>query len=213
MSVRLGQFYALMLLLACLVTNIAFFSEVREPFLGDEDPMPSVKSAFSELDIQAKIAGFYPKVQSEAEQPKVDEVPALPPPAPPEAEKPIPRVEPPTPREPRRQPAPSANNPPAEPRVADPMVDPFLSPVSPPKELEEPKPAVSVVVPERNERNLQTVAVMPAPTPVAAVMQPVIAEQFKPIIVEPKPTAPVKPSSTPVWDTIDTFLDRPIRYD
>lgn len=44
--------------------NIAFFSEVREPFLGDEDPTASVKLAFSELDIPAKITEIYPKTPS-----------------------------------------------------------------------------------------------------------------------------------------------------
>ena len=62
MPVRLGQFYAFVLLFGCLATNIAFFSEVREPFLGDSDHGVAINSALSELDIQDKIAAFYPKV-------------------------------------------------------------------------------------------------------------------------------------------------------
>jgi len=214
---RLGQFYALLLLFACLATNIAFFAEVREPFLGDEDPMASVKSAFSDLDIQGKIAKLYPKIQS-----KADEVSDTVPPTPPERRT-VSRVEPPLQRTERSAPRESKQHsaPPVETVVADPIVDPFLLLVQPPEVWEEPKPAVSVVVPdvmpdivpERREPNLQASAIMSAPASVAAVVLPVVAEQFKPITVEPKPVVLVKPSSAPVWDTVDTILDRPIRYD
>jgi len=214
-----------MLLLACLATNVAFFVEVREPFFGDDDPMASVKSAFSDLDIQAKIAEFYPAVQSKAGQSKVDEakaddVPDAPPPIPVEEVKPAPKVAIPAPREQRRQPAVPANDPPVVPVVVQPVMDPFPPLPQPhivptketlPKESEAPKPAVADVVLDRREPNRQTAAVMP--TPALAVVQPVVAEQFKPIIVEPKPATPVKPSATPVWDTIDTIRERPIRYD
>jgi len=238
MSGRLGQFYALVLLLACLVTNIAFFAEVREPFLGDDDPMASVKSAFSDLNIQARVAEFSPKILSRADGVKVDEakidgikideMPEMIPPTPPAplaVERPAPRVvEPPAPREPRQQPTPPVNNLLAEPVIAEPIGDPFPPlETEPPKELEEPKPAVSTVVQARNEttRNetaQQAAAIIPvsAPAPVTAATQPVIADRFNPITVEPPvppPTAPARPSSTPVWDTIDTILERPIRYD
>jgi hypothetical protein len=65
--------------------------------------------------------------------------------------------------------------------------------------------------PEMNELLLQTAATMPAPKPATA--KPVIADQFKPITVSPKPVEPIKPSANAVWDTIDTALERPIRYD
>ena len=237
---RLSQFYALVLLLTCLVINIAFFAEVREPFLGDEDPTASVKSVFSELDIQAKIAEFYPKIQS-----KIDTDPVVPPLVSPKEkeEESVPKIEPSVPKtkspalkEPNRQPAPSVNNPPVKPEIADPMVDPFL-PIAPapqpepekktpPKDELKPKekteeappkkseePAGSDVVPEGSKPNLQTAAVTPVPAPVVADVQPVTADQFKPIMVQPKPTVPVRPSSTPVWDTMDTIQNRPIRYD
>ena len=92
MSGRLSHFYALALLLACLVTNIAFFEKVREPFLGNEDPMASVKSAFSDLGIQKKIAEFYPKIQSKAKEPLDTVLPI------PLEVSPFPRVESPEPR-------------------------------------------------------------------------------------------------------------------
>jgi len=214
MSGRLSHFYALVLLSVCLVTNIVFFEKVREPFFGDEDPMASVKSSFSDLGIQVKIAEFFPKTQSQVDAAKIDEAPDTVPLTPPEekpvsrAEFPEPRTERFVPREPRRQPAL-----PEQPMSVDPIADPFQPLVPPPEVLEEPKPAVSIVVSERQESNLQTSAIMSAPAPVVAVVQSVVAEQFKPIPIEPKPVAPVKPSSAPVWDTADTIFDRPIRYD
>jgi len=123
MSGRLGQFYALVLLLACLVTNIAFFAEVREPFLGDDDPMASVKLALSELNIQARIAELSSKILSNAEEAETDkaaagagagEVPpaTLPPtPLPWEVERPAPRAEPLPQREPRQQATPQPQQP------------------------------------------------------------------------------------------------------
>ena len=221
MPVRLGQFYAFVLLLACLVINIAFFAEVREPFLGDEDPMASVKSAFSDLDIQAKLAEFYPPMQSKVNETKIGEISDKPSLAPLEREKSIPKAEISTPKEgnpilgeQRQQSVPPVNVPPV---VADPMIDPFLpltqpSPAKTEQEIpKEPAPAIPAVALERREPNRQTAAIIPAP--VTAIAQPVIADQFKPIVIEPKPAAPVKPLSTPVWETPDTVLDRPIRYD
>jgi hypothetical protein len=190
MPVRLGQFYAFVLLLTCLAINIAFFSEVREPFLGDEDPLASVKSAFAELNIQANLADFYPKVQS-----KVDSLQDVTPPV---------------------TPAPKKANPvPTEPESVVPIVDPFQFATPPPKvehkiPTEEPAPPAPLIAPSEN---LQTAATMPVPQPAAAVAKPVIADQFKPMMTEPKPIVPVnsvKPSSTPVWETIDTVLERPI---
>ena len=227
MPVRLGQFYAFVLLLVCLVTNIAFFAEVREPFLGDEDPLASVKSAFADLDVPAKIAGFYPKTQSKIDGTNIDGAKAdevldivSAPLAPPlEIEKsaprepiPAPRTERPTPQEP----------PSASPVIADPMVDPFLPFTQQPsavhsEEVLEPahstvsgNSTVSGSVPERQTQDLKDFL---APTSSVAGILPVVAEQFRPIIVEPKPVAPVKPSSAPVWDTADTIWDRPIWYD
>ena len=251
MPVRLGQFYALVLLLICLAINVAFFAEVREPFLGDDDPTASIKLALSDLDIRAKIAEFYPKIQSKADETDVDETkteemtdevhvpdapPPLPlPPLPLEEEKPVPRA-------PRQPPAPPANTLPA-PAISAPVVDPFppiiQPPLAPPPVVEvekatpkesppkEPEPPTASV-PERRGQNRQAAAVMPGPAPVAAVVQPVIAgqfnianqsniaDQFKPIIAESKPASPAvptKPSATPVWETVDTILERPIRYD
>jgi len=219
MSGRLGQLYALVLLFACLVTNIAFFADVREPFLGDDDPMASVKSAFSDLNIQARIAEFYPKILSKANEEKVDEVPEATPLTPPtllEAERPTPRVEMPVPREPRQQPTLPVNNLLTEPAIAEPIIDPFPPlGAEPPKELEKPEPAASTVVQTMNESTRQVATVMPvsAIVPVIATVQPVIADQFNPIDTATQPIAPVRPSATPVWNTIDTILDRPIRYD
>ena len=239
MLIRLGQFYALVLLLACLVTNIAFFAKVREPFLGNDDPTASVKTAFANLDFQGRIEKFYPQTQSKVDDTTVnttvdntpvDEVSDITSSLPPEKGKPAPRAETPVPRieraassESHRQSPLPVHDPPAESVFADPIIEspsPFAQlpqtepeKTSPPKELEEPKPDVTVVVSERHEPNQQTVAVMAAPASVAAVVQPVIANQFKPIIVEPKSVVPVKPSSAPVWDTVDTIRERPIRYD
>ena len=182
MFVRLGQFYAFVLLLICLMINVAFFPEVREPFLGDEDPMASVKSAFSELDIQERIDEFYPKMLSNA-----DGVPAVVPP-----------------KEQRQQ------------SSASPVVD--VNSVSAPPQKTEPakreipkeisKSSPPIVVPAKN---LQTAVAVPGPQP--GIIQPATAEKFKPIVIERKPIASVKPSSVPVWETIDVFLEQPIRRD
>ena len=207
MPVRLSQFYALVLLLTCLGINIVFFSEVREPFLGSEDPLISVTSSFSELDIMGKIAEWFPKKQS-----KVDDVQDLTPSAPPKEESPAPKAQ-------RRQSAP----PPAEPENVISRVNPLL-PSDPPPKAEPAKPVPKEAPPESSRsvpitapaENLQTAATMPAPQPAAAAVKPVVANQFKPITPEPKPAAsvkPPKPSSTPIWDTIDTVLERPVRYD
>ena len=216
MSGRLGQFYALVLLLVCLVINIVFFAEVREPFLGSDDPMPSMKSTFSDLNIQARIAEFHPKILSRANEAKVDEIPEAILTAPLVEERPTPRVEVPAPREPRQQPTPPVNNLLAEPVIAEPIADPFPPlETEPPKELEKPKPAVSDVVQTSNESTRQTTTIVPvsAVAPVTATVQPIVADRFNPIVAESQPIAPVRPSATPVWDTIDTILDRPIRYD
>ena len=228
MSVHLGQFFAFVLLVVCLVINIAFFAEVREPFLGEEDPTASIKSVLSELDIPARIAEFYPKIQS-----KVDKAGDETPPAPPQEATPVPKEEKSVSREPKRPPPVAADAPPVKPEAANPVVDPFRLPVPPlkaePEKVEKEVPkeqpkevpsktseSIAVMVPEQREPNLQTAAVMPVPKPAVAAVKPVVADQFKPIITAPKPVAPVvpvKPSSSPVWDTLDTVLDRPIRYD
>ena len=201
MPARLGQFYAFMLLLICLAVNITFFSEVRESFLGDADPLASVKSTISELDIKASIADFYPKVQSTVEDAQ-DHASS---PAPPVENKAVFSDS-------NRQPL----APPAKPETPSAIVDPF-SPAKPEPEKaapqEEPKPPVAASVPAENH---QAVASVPAPRPAAAVSRPVIADQFKPIMTEPKPAEPLqatKPSSSPVWDTVDTILERPVRND
>jgi hypothetical protein len=194
MPVRLGQFYAFVLLLACLVTNVAFFSEVREPFLGDVDPLASVKSAFSELSIKESIADLYTQVQ-----PNVDGVaPSVPP-----------KDDVPVPKERYRQP----DSPPVKPESVVPAKDSVPPPAPEPKHTvrkEEPRHSPSVPTPAET---LQTAAAMPASQPSAA--KPVVADQFKPIVAEPKTKEPAKtqPSSSPVWDTVDTVLERPIRYD
>ena len=220
MPVRLGQFYALLFLLACLVTNIAFFAEVREHFLGDDDPMASVKSAFADLDIQAKIAEFYPAVQSKVDDAKMDGVLEATPPTQLETEKPAPKVEISSPKEAEPVPREQQRRRQTTPAPGTPNTEPFpplsQQPTIPakealPKESEVPKPIPSVLEPERREPNQQTAAAIPVPA--FAAVQPVVAEQFKPITVEPKPTPPVRPSANPVWDTMDTILERPIRYD
>jgi len=200
MLVRFGHFYAFVLLLACLAINIAFFDKVREPFLGDVDPTASVKSAFSDLDIQAKIAEFYPQTQSNADESAIKE--AAEEASPPEAEKPVRIEELPVPPP---APAPPANDPPLVPVIAEPVIESLL-----PSEPEEPTPTVSAV-PEIRESPRQMVAAVPTPTP--ATLQPVVAAQFKPIVTEKKSSMPVKPSSSPVWDTGDSGRARPIRYD
>ena len=204
MPVRLSQFYALVLLLTCLGVNIAFFSEVREPFLGSEDPLASVKSSFSELDIRGKIAGFYGTKPE-----NVDDIQDLAPSEPP-------KEEPRTPKEQRRKTAPQ----PAEPKNVVARVDPFL--LSEPLPKAEPeKPAPREAPPEPSEPvpvvapagNLQTAATIPAPLPAVAAVKSAVAEQFKPIVTEPKSALSVKPSSQPVWETIDTVLERPVWYE
>ena len=207
MPIRLGQFYACLLLFTCLGINIAFFSEVREPFLGGADPLASVKSALSELDIKARIAEFYPQTLSKAENIQKEDVQNMPLPTPKKQEKPSEL---------------SASMPKPEPVVSNPVLDPFLLPSQPPKEMpkeeetklkksEIPNPIPSVIVPEESNLNQQTAVTVPAPKPAAA--KPMVADQFKPIMTQPKPVEPVKPSANVVWDTIDTALERPIRYD
>ena len=206
MPVRLGQFYALVLLLACLGINIVFFSEVRKPFFGNEDPLASVQSSLSELDIRGAIAEYYPKRQLQEDGVQV------PPPPPPKEEPSAPKAQ-------RRS---SAPLPKAEPENVISIGDPLL-PSDPPPKAEPAKPApketppepVSVAPPAENQ---QTAATMSAPNPAVAAVKPVVADQFKPLIPEPKSAAPQsaasgKPSPSPVWDTIDTVLERPIWYD
>jgi len=191
-----------------LGVNILFFSEVREPFLGSEDPLASVTSSFSELDIRGKIAGFY---GDKAE--KVDDTQDIAPPEPPKEE---PRL----PKEQRRKPEPT----PEEPKNVVANVEPFFRSDPPPK-AEPIKPApmgapmetppepfelVSVVAPSGN---LQTAATMPAPLPTIASVKPAVAEQFKPVVSESKSSASGKPSSAPVWETIDTVLERPMWHE
>ena len=205
MPVRLGPFYALMLLFVCLATNIAFFAEVREPFLGDEDPTASIKSAFSEWDIQAKIAAFYPPAQSNAGEVSDD--------SPQAEEKHVSVAESFLSSEPIWQPTPPVPPQPSKPAVVDPVVDPFLPIAHPPKESELPESVVPFVAPEKSEPVLPTAAVASVPSLVIADTQPVVAEQFKPVIVRPESVTPTRPASTPVWNTVDTMLERPIRYD
>ena len=207
MPVRLGHFYALVLLLTCLGINIAFFSEVREPFLGSDDPTASIKSALSELDINARIAEFYPPLQSKAE-----EVPHVPPP--------IATKQKPAHKESQKEPEPPASISDPEPVPNDPVIDPSLLPSPPPEEAPKtkPKPSAKEEKPKESEipkpmapdsvlkENLQTAASTHAPH--SAAVQPIIADQFKPIMPEL-----VKPSADTVWDTMNTALERPVRYD
>jgi len=205
MPVRLAQFYAFVLLLICLAVNVAFFSDVREFFLGDEDPLASAQSAFAEWDIAAKIAAFYPSIPSKADE-IADETPPEPArnpepvslesllPKPPSSKPTIPEPvlpesllpePPPVPWEPEAEHAKEES--PAEPQSGD----PFDAPIETPPES----------------------AFDPFPQPAVAAARPVVADQFKPIVAEPKPPVPVRPSSAPVWGTIETVLERPIRYD
>ena len=206
MPTRLGQFYAFVLLLACLATNVAFFAEVREPFFGDEDPLASVKSSFSELNIKKSITDFCAQVQS-----NVDGVtPSV-----------LPKEEKPDPNEQYLKPVSSAKPERVTPTAdsSPPSAPPSVSPPAPPPEpepaktarKEESKHTPSVAPPAET---LQTAAAMPAPQPGTA--KPVIADRFKPITAESKqmePAKSAKPSPTPVWETVDTVLERPLRYD
>ena len=171
MHVR-GQFYAFVLMVLCLTINVAFFPEVREPFLGDEDPTASVKSALNDWDIPAKLAEFYPKIQMKAAdmQDEVRNERPLP-----ELSKPeLPKAEKPAPKEQRRQ-SPVL---PASPEASQEIVDPFLQPsASPPKETGTPKPVDSPVVPVET---LPTAATVLRSAP--ATVQPAFADQFKPIM-------------------------------
>jgi len=206
MPIRPGQFYASLLLLVCLGTNIAFFPEVREPFLGSEDPFGSVKSALSELDIKATLAEFYPKILS-----NVGDEQHIPPP--------IPSTPSPPP-----VPEPAVKNPdslplPTPPPVAEPL--PKSQDMPEEKKPEEPKTKEpeklqppTAAIPTDNPQTTTTV-----PKPVVATIQPAVANPFKPVTAPPKPAETVKPqetvnhSASPVWDTVDTVLERPIRYD
>ena len=224
MPVRLGQFYAFLLLLTCLSINIAFFPEVREPFLGDDDPVSSTKLALSESDFTARIAEFYPTIQARVQ----DLRSVLPLPG---AQK-------------QKEPEKTSELPTDiwEPDIRvpwtvtdDPIVDSFFLPSQPPveepeviseeEEPEAPEPVFSVVAPETSGMTQQTSAVVPVASP--AVVRPVVADQFKPIIIPVESVRPPageetkrasnasagKSSSNVVWDTIDTVLERPIRYD
>lgn len=178
MPVRIGYFYAFLLMLLCVVVNIAFFAEVREPFLGDEDPTASIKSVFADWDIEATLAEYFPKVQSKVPSP-VEEIPDELQPEPPKEEKRVPK-------EPSRK----------EPLQQEPV----------PKE-EPPTPKVAPeALPASLEGAVQTAAALPVPQ--SAAIKPAVAEQFKPIIAPPS-----MPASSPVWMTVDTVLERPIKYD
>ena len=245
MPVRLAQFYAFVLLLICLATNVAFFSDVREFFLGDEDPLASAQSAFVELDIAAKIAAFYPGIPS-----KIDDIadehspePALLKPEPVSLdlfgnpqnrhsganrnpdERPVSLdsglhrndsfqtgqlesllPEPPSPKPTMPEPVLSEPMPPEPPPVPQkPEAEPTRG-----ESKEEPQSADPFAAPAESP---QEAAFDPFPQPAVAAVRPVIADQFKPIVTAPKPPVPVRPSSAPVWGTIETVLERPIRYD
>ena len=198
--------YACVLLIACLVFNIAYFNNVRESFLGEEDPTASIKSAIFQSGIPAKVAKLYSTTQTEE-----DENQNVTPHTPSKGEKTSPKAEQPTSREQRRQ----TSTPPTKPEevVAIPISDPQPKIEQEPKEesKKESNPSASAVVPVET---LQTAALVPVPSP--AVAQSVIADQFKPIVPEQKPAVPIKPvklSSAPVWETADTILAQPIRYD
>jgi hypothetical protein len=237
MPVSLGQFYAFLLLATCLSINIAFFSDVREPFLGSDDAVVSAKLALSELNVQARIAEFYPQVQSRVKgfqnalpsvvprkQEDFEQTSELP------AD--VPKSE-----------AVTSEAITSEAVMSDPILDPFLLPSRPPKETfkieskeelvweEEtisnesalPESTISAITPERRELAQQTVAIIPSP--MSAVTNPVVANQFKPITITPvespaaretqriSNTRTERPSSNAIWQTVDTVLERPIRYD
>lgn len=211
MPIRLGHFYASLLLLICLGINIAFFSEVREPFLGDEDPLASVKAALSDLNIKAKFAEIYPKIASETDGESTDTTSLEP------STKTVKPVE--TPKQPvgmpkKTEPDKSLIFQPS-PTKTDPVVDPFLlstpppkasTPVAAPKDYERKQIEKTKPTEPKKESgvNRQTAAVMPMPQP--ATTRPIVADHFKPI-------ESAKPSTEAVWDTIDTVLERPLRYD
>jgi hypothetical protein len=165
------------------MSNIAIFSEVREPFLGDVDPLASVKTAFSELNIKERIAYFYTQTPSQEN----------------DANSSVILKEEKTDSKEQRRPAKSVPN------------------IKPEKAEQEDESYFSTSV----DPPINTVLTAAAtPSPQLATPKPVVADQFQPIIVETKSKESVqsakpsvKPSSAPVWETADTVLERPIRYD
>jgi len=213
MPVRLAQFYAFVLLLICLAVNVAFFSDVRESFLGDADPFASTRSAFAELDIAAKISAFYPSAPSKTEEIS-DEFASVS--VPPES------------------PAITLESLLPVPPLPEPVV-PLPVPVEPPALWEElPVPPEAELTEAEIEEDvlpadyfaipaeaLQSATFDPFPQPnaadfpepVAAAVTPVVADQFKPLVMDGEPLVPNRPSSAPIWGSIDTILERPLRYD
>jgi len=191
MPARLGQFYAFVLLLICLAVNITFFSDVRKSYFGDADPLASAQSTLADWDIRAKISDLYQIMQS-----KVDDAQNVTPIALSTEEK--------SGQQERR-------------RLAEPPVGAW----APGMGTIGTKPTAPSTVPEKSELPTQTTTTptaetLPAPQPAAAKSP--VANQFKPITVtpntgSPKSTEPVKPSAQVVWNTTDTALERPIRYD
>ena len=176
MSVRLGQFYAFVLLLICLTTNVVFFSDVRESFLGDDDPLASTKAAFSDLNLAARIAEFYPAILSNAntdpanaDGADVDKVDT--------AVDDVPDITPPAPHVPIVPIVPIIEQPAKLPALPEAWGEPVKE--EPPAEVISPEKPVEIVVS------------IPAPVVVAA--KPAIADQFKPIMAEPM--IPVRLSS------------------
>jgi hypothetical protein len=218
MSSRLGHFYASLLVFICLGINIAFFPEVREPFLGGDDPLASVKAALSDLNIKARFVEICPKTQFNTDS---------------EASVPTPQASPTDPvksAEPTKKPAAvSIKIEPVKTAVPktktaqnESLPDPFLLPSSQPKE---PAPPADLIAVEQKQfertkptdpqkesgLNRQTAASVPIPQSAAA--RPIIADQFKPIVTPSKSIESTKPSPDVVWDTIDTITERPLRYD
>ncbi|GHT19541.1 hypothetical protein FACS1894189_8400 [Planctomycetales bacterium] len=207
MPIQPGTLFASLLLLLCLGTNIVFYSDVRESFLGNQKVSPS-EQVQKELDINV----FYPETTSKKpETPKLQES---------RVNLPIHPVN--ESIDPFLLPAASGNVSYTEPAR---MQAPFAGSV-PPSQLVQPvleKPAVEkkeVPIPtEKNAKQVSASIPFRAAPPQEAKTAPVYADQFKPVITpSPVPSSvpspkKSKPSSAVVWDNVDTALDQPIRYE
>jgi hypothetical protein len=183
MPIRLGTFCVFLLMLVSLGVNMAFFSEVRESFLGKGKSALSSQPVTSEPD----IAEFYPQTPPQ------------------NAEKnPLPKrevsVEPPV-----KVPAPI-------PLSADSGNAPFLLPsVPPPAPAETSQPVTAPK--ENNTDKQTTALLPPAPKSaavkpiVADQFKPVMTKPKQPN----KPSQ--KPSSNIVWGTAESVAEQPVRYD
>jgi hypothetical protein len=216
MPIQPGTLFASLLLFLCLGTNVVFYSNVRESFLGNRNVSPS-EQAQTEPDVNV----FYPEtVSARTETPKLQ--PAKP------AVKP---------EEPKPKPQESRVNLPIPP-ANESVIDPFLLPSSSgdisntePAQIQttfaeavplaQPAIHAPVTAPakkevstptEKNAKQVSASIPFHAAPPKEAMSAPVYADQFKPVHV-PALAAKSNPSSAVVWDNIESALERPIHYE